>query len=125
MPNLGPLTSRPKDPEKNFCGCGWPHHFLVPRGTTDGMPFELFVMATNWKEDQIKSTVSGSKICRDAASYCGVLDDQYPDKKPMGFPFDRPPVKEITTLEEFAEQSQNMMMTKVAIQFKNAFINHS
>ena len=28
-------------------------------------------------------------ICADAVSYCGAKDQKYPDKKPMGFPFDR------------------------------------
>ena len=72
----------PTDVKKNFCGCGWPYNFLVPRGTTDGMQFKLFVMASSWKEDQVQSTTSGTKVCRDAASYCGILDDKYPDKRP-------------------------------------------
>jgi hypothetical protein len=124
--NLDHFVTKPKDTKKNFCGCGWPEHFLVPRGTTDGMPFQLFVMATNWKEDQVSTkatTTTGSKICRDAASYCGILDDKYPDKKPMGFPFDRPPDKDITTLKAFAEKSSNMMVTDVTIQFQNKIIN--
>lgn len=29
--------------------------------------------------------------CNDAAGYCGVRDRLYPDRKPMGFPFDRAP----------------------------------
>jgi tyrosinase len=28
-------------------------------------------------------------ICNDAASYCGIRDRKYPDKKAMGYPFDR------------------------------------
>jgi hypothetical protein len=89
------------------------------------MPFQLFVMASNWKEDQVSkaTTTTGSKICRDAASYCGILDDKYPDKKPMGFPFDRRPDKDITTLKAFAEKSSNMMVTDVTIQFQNKIIN--
>lgn len=27
--------------------------------------------------------------CSDAASYCGVRDRLYPDRRPMGYPFDR------------------------------------
>ena len=27
--------------------------------------------------------------CADAVSYCGAKDQKYPDRKPMGFPFDR------------------------------------
>ena len=80
-------------------------------------------MATNWKDDQVNTTASGSsKICRDAASYCGILHDKYPDNKPMGFPLDKPPDKKITTLEKFAKQSFNMMVTNVTIQFQNTVI---
>ena len=27
--------------------------------------------------------------CKNAASFCGVRDNKYPDRRPMGFPFDR------------------------------------
>ena len=49
----------PMDAQTNYCGCGWPHHFLVPRGTEgSGMAFVLFVMATNWKEDRVQAVTS-------------------------------------------------------------------
>ncbi|CAB0017040.1 unnamed protein product, partial [Nesidiocoris tenuis] len=35
-----------------FCGCGWPHHMLIPKGTADGYPCELFVMVSNWADDK-------------------------------------------------------------------------
>jgi hypothetical protein len=48
-----PVT-QPMDDRRNFCGCGWPHYFLIPRGRPDpGMPFVLFVMASSWKDDQV------------------------------------------------------------------------
>lgn len=31
----------------------------------------------------------GGSVCKDAASYCGIRDQKYPDRRPMGFPFDR------------------------------------
>ncbi|XP_038068636.1 hemocyanin AA6 chain-like isoform X2 [Patiria miniata] len=66
-----------------YCECGWPEHMLVPRGTAAGMPFDLFVMVTNWAND------SSTDDLDRGTSYCGVKDKTYPDKRPMGFPFDR------------------------------------
>lgn len=37
----------------NYCGCGWPDHLLVPRGTADGYVCDLFVMVSDAKEDQV------------------------------------------------------------------------
>jgi hypothetical protein len=62
------------------------------------------------------------KLCRNAASYCGILDDKYPDKRPMGFPFDRPPDKSITTLAKFVEKSPNITTTEIRIQFEDRVI---
>lgn len=36
---------------------------------------------------QVEQNLVGT--CNDAAAYCGVRDRLYPDKKPMGYPFDR------------------------------------
>lgn len=52
-------TDRPADPgsagaaEFDFCGCGWPHHMLVPKGNAQGYPMVLFVMVSNWNEDRV------------------------------------------------------------------------
>ena len=37
----------------NFCGCGWPQHMLIPKGTPEGMPCELFVMISNIDDDKV------------------------------------------------------------------------
>ena len=37
----------------NFCGCGWPQHMLLPKGTPEGMPCELFVMISNFDDDKV------------------------------------------------------------------------
>ena len=58
----------PENAGKNYCGCGWPHHCLVPRGTTQGMEFQLFVVATDWKVDQIESADILQKV-----SWCSFL----------------------------------------------------
>ena len=60
----GVPTNLPTDARTNFCGCGWPDHFLVPRGapSSAGMPFTLFAMATSWEEDRVVNETTGSPI---------------------------------------------------------------
>lgn len=36
-----------------FCGCGWPHHMLLPRGSHEGIKFDLFVMISNFADDTV------------------------------------------------------------------------
>lgn len=59
----------------------------MPKGTADGLRAELFVMISNYDEDRVDQDLAGT--CNDAASYCGVRDRLYPDRKAMGYPFDR------------------------------------
>nr|CAD12808.1 hemocyanin [Epiperipatus sp. TB-2001] len=80
-----PDTSGPSS--QHYCACGWPHHLLIPKGSAQGTAFHCFIMITDWKTDEVKS--SKKPTCQDAVSYCGIINDLYPDKKPMGFPFDR------------------------------------
>jgi len=37
----------------NFCGCGWPHHMLIPRGSPEGFPSVLLVMISDAKTDWV------------------------------------------------------------------------
>lgn len=37
----------------NFCGCGWPEHLLVPKGTRQGYPMDMFVMVSNYDLDKV------------------------------------------------------------------------
>ena len=62
------------------------------------------------------------KSCWDAASYCGVLNEKYPDKKPMGYPFDRPMDKNVTQLSQFL--TPNMATANIRIQFEDDVIRH-
>nr|CCA94914.1 hemocyanin subunit IIIb [Limulus polyphemus] len=98
-----------------FCSCGWPQHMLIPRGNHLGMEFQLFVMLTDWEQDQAGKDLE-HLTCADAVSYCGARDHLYPDKKPMGFPFDRP-IK-AHTVEEFL--TPNMSLTDIKIQYKGS-----
>ena len=69
--------------DDRYCNCGWPDNMLLPRGTTSGMTFDLFVMVTNWAAD------SSTDNLDQGTSFCGVRNDTYPDSRAMGFPFDR------------------------------------
>jgi Hemocyanin, ig-like domain len=37
----------------NFCGCGWPHHMLLPKGSPEGYACHLFVMISNYEDDRV------------------------------------------------------------------------
>jgi tyrosinase len=102
------------DPQaaENYCNCGWPFHLLVPRGTAEGMRFRLLVMLTDWSADQ----VSRESHCG-SMSFCGVRDASYPDKRPMGYPFDRPLVAG-TTIDDVVTRQSNMAMRDISIRFR-------
>lgn len=59
-------TSRPQGGEQltqfNFCGCGWPQHMLIPKGTPEGMPCQLFVMISNYNNDSVSSPYQFTKL---------------------------------------------------------------
>ncbi|KAJ8926016.1 hypothetical protein NQ315_009871 [Exocentrus adspersus] len=99
----------------NFCGCGWPQHMLIPKGTPEGMPCQLFVMISNYADDRVDQDVSG--ICNDAESFCGIKDRKYPDRRNMGYPFDRQPRDGVNSLQEFL--TPNMRVQDVTIKFNN------
>lgn len=41
----------------NFCGCGWPQHMLCPKGSREGFPMELFVMISDYKDDEVLTSI--------------------------------------------------------------------
>ena len=68
---------------QSYCTCGWPYNLLIPMGAGGaGMAFRLVAVATNLADDQVKGSTCGS------VSYCGAQEG-YPDRRPMGYPFDR------------------------------------
>jgi tyrosinase len=75
--------------EGGFCECGWPYHLLVPRGSEAGMRFALLAVLT-------KDRLPDQGGCG-SMSFCGVKDE-YPDPRPMGYPFDRPLAKPLIEL---------------------------
>ncbi|CAG7836385.1 unnamed protein product [Allacma fusca] len=110
------------------CSCGWPEHVLLPIGSPSGVTFDLFVLITNGADDVVPRTNAQSPAqqqgCRDAVIYCGILDELYPDRKPMGFPFDRNAARPgtstpVATLDEYISGKSNMFTTQVIIRHSN------
>lgn len=58
--------------------------------------------------------------CDNASSYCGVRDSKYPDKRAMGFPFDRVPRSGVLSLEQFL--TPNMAVLDVKIKFTDRVV---
>lgn len=68
-----------------WCDCGWPYTLLVPSGaaTPQGTTFKLMVCVTDHASDQL-----GTPETCGSMSFCGARS-QYPDRRTMGYPFDR------------------------------------
>lgn len=70
----------------DFCGCGWPQHLYIPKGTHKGMPFDLFVMVTNYDEDHVPNHPKDLELpekCNSPYLFCGHSNRRYPDFRPM------------------------------------------
>jgi hypothetical protein len=80
---------------------------LLPKGNTSGYVMELFLMFSddNWERHEPERS----------SSYCGLKDQKYPDKKAMGFPFDRKIEGDKISLEKFAEKYSNMFKRDLVI----------
>lgn len=102
----------------NFCNCGWPANLLIPKGTVDGFACQLFVMISNYEDDKIDQDETG--ICNDASAFCGLRDKKYPDRRSMGYPFDRMPRDGVRTLQQFI--TPNMLVQDVTIRFNDRTI---
>ncbi|XP_046734049.1 phenoloxidase 1-like [Diprion similis] len=102
----------------NFCGCGWPQHMLVGKGSKEGYPVTLFAMVSDINGDRITQDTEGA--CNDAASYCGIKDKKYPDARSMGYPFDRIPRTGVDTIQQFI--TGNMRLTDCMIRFNDIVV---
>jgi hemocyanin-like protein len=94
---------------ENYCTCGWPYNLLLPRGTEEGMPFRLAVVCTDFAFDQVGSDESCGSL-----SFCGARD-RYPDKRDMGYPFDRP----------FADPVRDTIMANSNMAFRDITIRRA
>lgn len=67
--------------------------------------------------------------CNDAYSFCGLRDQKYPDKRAMGYPFDKTTYSmqnlEVTTLAEFTNQLPNATLGECSIRFTNTLISRT
>lgn len=93
----------------SYCQCGWPYNLLLPRGTKAGMPFLLVLMLTDGTLDAADESSCGSM------SFCGMQNAKYPDKRPMGYPFDRP--WSGGTIEQVLETQPNVAARSVTIRW--------
>ncbi|KAF9795753.1 hypothetical protein SFRURICE_018881 [Spodoptera frugiperda] len=117
--DLSPQGSDPRRTslaEFNFCGCGWPQHMLVPKGTEAGAAYQLFVMLSNYDLDSVDQPDGTQLSCVEASSFCGLKDKKYPDRRAMGFPFDRPS-SIATNIEDFI--LPNMALQDITIRLSN------
>ncbi|MGU2100095.1 hypothetical protein ACSEN2_31260 [Pseudomonas aeruginosa] len=67
--------------------CGHPQRLLLPKGNEKGLECWFTVFVTSGDDaahDDLHSNDHGGNH-----GYCGIHGGQYPDKRPMGFPFDR------------------------------------
>ncbi|CAD7091974.1 unnamed protein product [Hermetia illucens] len=110
-----PAAGTAEEAQFNFCGCGWPNHMLIPKGRPEGLRCQLFVMVSNYEDDRVDQDLTGT--CNDAASYCGVKDRRYPDRRAMGYPFDRLPRQGSDRLSNFL--TPNMLVKDVSIVFSD------
>lgn len=92
------------------CTCGWPFTLLLPRGTAGGMGFTLFAMVTDNRLDR----VIAAKSCG-SMSFCGA-GEEYPDARPMGYPFDRPIAG---TLGDLVARHDSMRTLPLTIRWTN------
>lgn len=82
------------------------------------MKFDLFAMISNYEEDRIEQDLVGR--CTTAASYCGIRDRKYPDKRAMGYPFDRTGRQGANNLSTFL--TPNMKVQEVTVTFNDRIV---
>ncbi|XP_034653505.1 phenoloxidase 2 [Drosophila subobscura] len=104
-----------------FCGCGWPQHLLLPKGNAQGMLFDLFVMISDYSQDSVVQPNTPNDSCSTAYSFCGLKDKLYPDRRTMGFPFDRRLPN--ANLTEMVGAFQNMAKTDLKIVFNDRVVD--
>ncbi|XP_014229579.1 phenoloxidase 2-like [Trichogramma pretiosum] len=98
----------------NYCGCGWPHHMLLPKGSRGGFDMELFVMISDYSQDKVQGNGEPALgECKTGMIICGLKDKFYPDRNPMGYPFDRAIRTGVNTLQNF--MTPNMFSVPVRI----------
>ena len=81
--------AQPLEPDAvdQWCDCGWPYSLLLPSGASaaQGTAFRLAIVLTDHAQDH---EPQHTPTCG-SMSFCGALEN-YPDRRRMGYPFDRP-----------------------------------
>ncbi|XP_055535220.1 phenoloxidase 8-like [Wyeomyia smithii] len=116
------LSNQPGTEAFRFCNCGWPHHLLLPKGTPEGKQFDMFAMISDYTNDTVNQEFDENVNCNDSHSFCGLRDRLYPDRRAMGYPFDRRGPTNVSTLQDFVRANSNMLLTNVQIRFTNTVI---
>lgn len=93
---------------------------LIPKGSKKGSPFELFVMITDETVDRVEQEDKPTE-CAKSVPYCGIRDRAYPDRRAMGFPFDRIRADESENLNDFL--TPNMAVQDIEIQHQDKLVN--
>jgi len=119
------MSGKPVETSSN-CNCGWPINLLIPRGNERGMKAKLYVLATNWNEDALNP----QEKLDGGVSYCSRRDENsmYPDRRPMGFPFDRMIINSndddhqnpVESLRDLVKGVPNSKQTDVYIHFMDS-----
>uniref|UniRef100_A0A034WUF4 Phenoloxidase subunit A3 n=1 Tax=Bactrocera dorsalis TaxID=27457 RepID=A0A034WUF4_BACDO len=87
--------------------CGWPHHMLIPKGSTNGLQCELVVMVTNYEQESVQEEpISGADSC---SNHQFLQHDQ----RALGYPFDRQSRLGAERLADFL--TPNMIVADVVI----------
>ncbi|XP_038106639.1 phenoloxidase 2 [Culex quinquefasciatus] len=115
-------AASPAEAAYRFCNCGWPHHLLLPKGTPEGLKFDLFAMISDYAGDTVNQEFDENANCSDSHSFCGLRDRLYPDRRAMGYPFDRNAPAAVRTLQDFTRANSNMAVTDVNVRFTNTVI---
>ncbi|XP_050092731.1 phenoloxidase 8-like [Anopheles aquasalis] len=115
------MSSQADNLAMQFCHCGWPSHMLLPKGTSDGLEYEFFIMISDYTLDRVED-FDESVNCSDAHSFCGLRDQRFPDARNMGYPFDRLAPAQVESLTDFTKHYINMRTTPVMIRFTNTVI---
>jgi len=74
----------------NWANCGYPIDMAIPRGTRNGMSFQLvFIVSPLLQQDRAR--VNDWSRTETAWGWCGFREGQrgLPDSRPLGYPFDR------------------------------------
>lgn len=93
------------------------------------------IMTTTWLKNWTSKLMTNSSFkafiylffslrnrkCADAHSFCGIKDKKYPDKRTMGYPFDRV-IKNKNSLADFTKAYSNMISGEITIKFSDVIV---